>query len=51
MFGHLSAEDFTNLLEGTTDGMGGGPFLALEAGLRHEREWIAYWEELAGGEM
>ena len=25
-----------------------GPFLALEAGLRHEREWIAYWEELAG---
>jgi DNA-binding PadR family transcriptional regulator len=24
-----------------------GPFLALEAGLRHEREWIAYWEELA----
>jgi PadR family transcriptional regulator AphA len=24
-----------------------GPFLALEAGLRHEREWIAYWEELS----
>ena len=24
-----------------------GPFLALEAGLRHEREWIAYWEALA----
>ena len=23
-----------------------GPFLALEAGLRHEREWIAYWEAL-----
>jgi len=23
-----------------------GPFLALEAGLRHEREWIAYWEGL-----
>ena len=23
-----------------------GPFLALEAGLRHEREWIAFWEEL-----
>ena len=25
-----------------------GPWLALEAGLRHEREWIRYWEELAG---
>ena len=24
-----------------------GPFLALEAGLRHEREWIAFWEGLA----
>ena len=24
-----------------------GPFLALEAGLRHQREWIAYWEEMA----
>jgi PadR family transcriptional regulator AphA len=23
-----------------------GPFLALEAGIRHEREWIAYWEGL-----
>ena len=23
-----------------------GPFLALEAGLRHQREWIAYWEAL-----
>jgi PadR family transcriptional regulator, regulatory protein AphA len=23
-----------------------GPFLALDAGLRHEREWIAYWEAL-----
>jgi PadR family transcriptional regulator AphA len=23
-----------------------GPFLALEAGLRHEHEWIAYWESL-----
>ena len=28
-----------------------GPFLALQAGLRHEREWIAYWEALADGEM
>jgi DNA-binding PadR family transcriptional regulator len=26
---------------------GSGRFLALEAGLRHEREWIAYWESLA----
>ena len=26
-----------------------GPWLALEAGIRHEREWIAYWEELAKG--
>jgi PadR family transcriptional regulator AphA len=24
-----------------------GPFLALEAGIRHEHEWIAFWEELA----
>ena len=23
-----------------------GPFLALEAGLRHEREWIDFWQEL-----
>jgi PadR family transcriptional regulator AphA len=23
-----------------------GPFLALDAGIRHEREWIAFWEEL-----
>jgi PadR family transcriptional regulator, regulatory protein AphA len=31
------------------DGKGArGPFLALEAGLRHQREWIAYWEALAG---
>jgi PadR family transcriptional regulator, regulatory protein AphA len=22
-----------------------GPFLALEAGIRHEREWIAFWED------
>lgn len=25
-----------------------GPWLALESGLRHEREWIRYWEDLAG---
>ncbi len=25
-----------------------GPWLALEAGIRHEREWIEYWEALAG---
>jgi PadR family transcriptional regulator AphA len=25
-----------------------GPFLALEAGLGHQREWIAYWEALLG---
>lgn len=24
-----------------------GPFVALAAGIRHEREWIAYWEGLA----
>jgi len=24
-----------------------GPALALEAGIAHEREWIAYWERLA----
>lgn len=26
-----------------------GPRLALEAGIGHEREWIRFWEELAGG--
>ncbi len=26
-----------------------GPWLALEAGVRHEREWVRFWEELAGG--
>lgn len=26
-----------------------GPWLALEAGIGHEREWIDYWERLAGG--
>jgi DNA-binding PadR family transcriptional regulator len=26
-----------------------GPWLALEAGIRHEREWIDYWEGLAEG--
>ncbi len=25
-----------------------GPWLALEAGVRHERVWVAFWEELAG---
>ncbi len=24
-----------------------GPRLALEAGIRHEREWVRFWEELA----
>ncbi len=25
-----------------------GAWLALEAGVRHEREWVRFWEELAG---
>jgi DNA-binding PadR family transcriptional regulator len=25
-----------------------GPWLALEAGLRHEREWVRFWSKLAG---
>jgi DNA-binding PadR family transcriptional regulator len=25
-----------------------GPWLALEAGVRHEREWVRFWDELAG---
>lgn len=25
-----------------------GPRLALEAGIRHEREWISFWRELVG---
>jgi DNA-binding PadR family transcriptional regulator len=34
-------------IEALDDGSGPrGPFLALEAGLRHEREWIAYWVAL-----
>jgi len=24
-----------------------GPFVALDAGIRHEHAWIAYWEGLA----
>ena len=24
-----------------------GPWLALEAGIHHEREWVRFWEELA----
>jgi PadR family transcriptional regulator AphA len=28
-----------------------GPWLALEAGIRHEREWIAYWGALAEGRL
>lgn len=26
-----------------------GPWLALEAGVRHEREWVRFWEELVEG--
>jgi len=25
-----------------------GPWLALQAGLGHEREWVRFWEQLAG---
>lgn len=36
-------------LKAADDGGGPrGPWLALESGLRHEREWIRYWEDLAG---
>jgi PadR family transcriptional regulator AphA len=28
---------------------GSGPFIALEAGIRHEHEWIAFWEERLSG--
>jgi PadR family transcriptional regulator AphA len=28
-----------------------GPWLALEAGIRHEREWIEYWARLAEGRL
>jgi virulence activator alpha len=24
-----------------------GPWLALEAGIRHEREWVRFWDEVA----
>ena len=35
-------------LMATDDGSSArGPWLALEAGIGHEREWIAYWERLA----
>jgi DNA-binding PadR family transcriptional regulator len=34
-------------LKARDDGTGPrGPWLALESGLRHEREWIAYWQDL-----
>lgn len=37
-------------VKATDDGSGNrGPWLALEAGIRHEREWIEYWQELAKG--
>ncbi len=26
-----------------------GPWLALEAGIAHEREWVRFWSRLAGG--
>lgn len=26
-----------------------GPWLALDAGIAHEREWVRYWRALAGG--
>ncbi|MEA2272562.1 MAG: hypothetical protein QOI98_1270 [Solirubrobacteraceae bacterium] len=28
-----------------------GPWLALEAGVRHEREWVAYWQAIAEGRL
>jgi DNA-binding PadR family transcriptional regulator len=34
----------------TDDGQGPrGPWLTLDAGIGHEREWIRYWRRLAGG--
>jgi DNA-binding PadR family transcriptional regulator len=35
----------------TTDSGRGprGPWIALESGIRHERQWISFWEELASG--
>jgi hypothetical protein len=28
-----------------------GPWLALEAGIRHEREWVDYWGAIADGRL
>ena len=37
-------------LAGSDPGSGPrGPWLALQAGIRHAREWVAFWEELAKG--
>ena len=36
------------LLESDTGGEPRGPWLALEAGVMHEREWVRFWSELAG---
>lgn len=35
-------------MAGRTPGSAPGPFLALEAGIAHEREWIRFWSRLAG---
>ena len=45
--GHRAKLAHYEAVKALDDGSGPrGPFLALEAGLRHEREWIAYWEAL-----
>lgn len=37
-------------IKAVDDGSGDrGPWLALDAGIRHERVWIDYWRELARG--
>jgi DNA-binding PadR family transcriptional regulator len=39
---------YEDLLAGDTGDGERGPWLALQAGVGHEREWVRFWEELAG---
>jgi hypothetical protein len=40
--------EYEALHEALGDAGPAGPRLTLEAGIAHEREWIRFWERLAG---
>lgn len=39
--------EYQKLEQALADAPASGPLLALRAGLRHEREWVRYWGDLA----